>query len=267
MSRHRVSERMARFRKRKRAGFPVVVSEGDSWFSYELFPNIIDLLEDEEMFAHLRLETSGDTVANMVGDGTPLDSLRDIVQEEEALFLLFSGGGNDMQNHAKGLFQDGVDPEDCLVPDVSDRLFSTLRTQIEELIKSLGPTVPVVTHGYDYFQPCPEPLRMVGFPVPIGPWFYPEMTAVNITDPAKQRALADLMVDRFNDDLAALKTKYPKDFVYIDLRRTLDPENEWENEIHPTRDGFRKVKDKMLADISKEVRALLIDRQPSTNGR
>ena len=261
MSRHRVSERFARFRKRKRAGFPVVISEGDSWFSYEFFPNIIDLIDDDEMFAHLRLEMSGDTVANMVGGSAALDGLQSIVEEEEALFLLFSGGGNDMQNNAKGLFQDKGAPEDCLVPAVRDQLFGTLRTQLEDLIEAVGPDAPVVTHGYDYFQPMDEPVRIAGFDIGIGPWFFGEMNAANIIDAPKQRAVAHVMVDLFNADLKALKTAHQTDFVYVDLRGTLDPDTEWENEIHPTRDGFRKVKNEMLKRISEDVRELLIDRR------
>jgi len=261
MARYRQSERMARYRKRKRAGFPVVVSEGDSWFSYEFFPNIIDIIDDEEMFAHLRLEMSGDTVANMVGNAESVEGLRGIVEEEEALFLLFSGGGNDIQQSASTLFQSATAPEDCIKADVADRLFSGLRIGYENLISAVGPHAPVVSHGYDHFLPSDEPVRALGIDIHIGPWIHPEMEAAGITDPGLQRDIALLLVDRFNQDLASLQAAHPKDFVYVDLRGTLRPELDWENEIHPTRHGFNEVTKKILEAVYGRVRQLLVERR------
>lgn len=268
-ARYRQAERLARFRKRKRAGFPVVMSEGDSWFSYEFYPNIIDRLDDEEMFAHLRLEMSGDTVANMAGTDETVQSLRDLARHEEALFLLFSGGGNDIQQAARRweepggggpLFQNGAEPDDCIVPERSDELFGALRTGYERLIRIVGPEAPVVTHGYDWFQPRPEPVRVLGMDIHIGPWIQPQMVKAGIVDAALQRGTADVLVNRFNDILAQLQTDHPRDFVYVNLRGTLNPQTEWENEIHPTEDGFRKVEEKFRDVIFDRVHALLLTR-------
>ena len=260
MGRHRLSERIACYRKRKRAGFQVVLSEGDSWFSYEFYRNVIDHLDDDEMFAHHRLEMSGDTVQNMIGDPRALDGLRAVVRDEKPLFVLFSGGGNDMQNKAKDLFQPGATAEDCLVPDVMDSLFGTLKACYQRLIKAIGPDAPVVAHGYDYFQPQNRGVRVAASNLPVGPWFYPEMVARKISTPDLQLEVAKLIVNRFNDDLASLATSHSKDFVHVDLRGTLDPQC-WMNEIHPTEAGFGEVKDKLLEAISEKVHPLVLDRQ------
>ena len=260
MGRHRLSERLARYRKRKRAGFPVVLSEGDSWFSYELYGNVIDHLEDDDMFAHLRLEMSGDTVQNMIGDPQALDGLRAVVRDEEPLFVLFSGGGNDMQNKAEDLFQRGATAEDRLVGDAMDSLFGTLKACYQSLIEAIGPDAPVVAHGYDYFQPRDRGVRFLQFDLPVGPWFYPAMMANEISTPDQQLEVAKLIVDRFNNDLASLATSHSKDFVHVDLRGTLDSQT-WENEIHPTEVGFGEVKDKLWKAISESVRPLVLDRQ------
>jgi hypothetical protein len=119
MPRWQLSERNARFRKRRNAGFPVVVSEGDSWFDYPFYLNTIDLIDDQELFAHLRLEASGDTVRNMIGTDDAIANLRTVVEDERPLFVLFSGGGNDLSAEAARLFREADDPEDCLVPEVS----------------------------------------------------------------------------------------------------------------------------------------------------
>ncbi len=252
------AERMARFRRRQRSGRKVVLSEGDSWFSYEFFPNIIDLLDDMETFAHLRLEMSGDTVQNMIGTKGKRRDIRQLAEHEHALFMLFSGGGNDIQMASdKQLFVDGDEAEDCIDPERADRLFDTMRDQYEALIEEVGPAVPIASHGYDWFQPTPEPVRLAGMGIGIGPWLHPNMVAAGIDYPDKQRAVADILVNRFNDDLAQLEADHPDDFVYIDLRGTLEPIDDWENEIHPTREGFRKVTDKIWDAVNERVRVLV----------
>lgn len=256
-----LAQRMARYRKRRRAGCKPVISEGDSWFSYEFFPNIIDLIDKRETFAHLRLEMSGDTVENMIGNAESRKSLRDLAREEHAIFLLFSGGGNDMQRASdRGLFRNADDPAECLIPERAEKLFSDIKARYERMIQVVGPTVPIAGHGYDWFQPIDEPVRLAGMDIKIGPWFHPNMVSAGIEDPQKQRAVADLLVDRFNADLADLEARYPNDFVHMDLRGTLDPATDWENEIHPTRDGFVKVADKIWEQIDTRVRALVEQR-------
>ena len=263
MARYRQSERWARFRKRRDSGFSVVASEGDSWFSYEFFPNIIDLIEDSDTFAHLRFEMSGDTVENMVG--TPLDrsQLLESIRAEKALFLLFSGGGNDIQQAADGLFQDGATAADCIVGEKADELFGGLRRNYEGLIEDIGPHMPIVAHGYDYFRPSPEGVRIVGLHTGIGPWIHPEMVEAGIENPDLQADIAEILVDRFNDDLDQLAQDHPNDFIHVDLRGTLDPAEDWENEIHPTEEGFKKVADAISEVIHSDVRTLLIQRSNS----
>jgi hypothetical protein len=99
MARWQPAEREARYYKARKAGRVVVVSEGDSWFDYPMYRNIIDHVDDQKRFALKRLEFSGDTVAHMVGtDGNwaGLKSLVTVVEHERPRFVLFSGGGNDM---------------------------------------------------------------------------------------------------------------------------------------------------------------------------
>ena len=113
-----------------------------------------------------------------------------------------------------------------------------------------------VGHGYDQFQAMDKGVHFFGIGV-VGPWIYPNMVTAGIDQPEKQKAIVDIMMDRFNDDLLDLQVEYPNDFVYIDLRDTLVPVDDWENEIHPTRDGFKKVANKFWSEIQSRVLPLL----------
>lgn len=149
-------------------------------------------------------------------------------------------------------------PGRLIVPSAGAK--ASASDQYEPLIEEVGPVVPIASHGYDWFQPTDEPVRLAGMGIGIGPWLHPNMVRARIDDPDKQRAVADILVDRFNDDLAELAADHPDDFVYIDLRGTLAPVDDWENEIHPTRDGFRKVTDEIWDAINGPVRALVEQR-------
>jgi hypothetical protein len=264
MPRHQASERHARYRKRRRAGFQPVVSEGDSWFDYPFFLNVIDRIDDEEMFAHFRLEASGDTVRNMIGTAAAVKNLRVVIEEERPICLLFSGGGNDVASAANRglLFRQGTgtDPLAYLEPEGLEHVFGRLEASYTALIATIGPVAPILVHGYDHFTPSDAPVKFVGIDLPIGPWIFPAMVDVGITDRTLGRALGRVLIDHFNSVLVRLAAAHPLDLVHVDLRGTLDIERDWENEIHPTRDGFKKVAAKFVAQIKQRLPTLLSER-------
>jgi metacaspase-1 len=266
MARWQPVERDARYRKRRRAGFPTALSEGDSWFDYPFFLNLIDLVEDAELFAHYRLEQSGDTVANMIGSAAALRNLRTVVEQVQPLCVLFSGGGNDVADRAAGLFcaSDSPDPLTCVDMPAVTAFFEFIDERYREMVAQIAPIAPIITHGYDYFAPAPTPVRFNGVAFGIGPWIYPQMVARGITEPERQRAVSRWLIDEFNDVLQRIQRDQPADFVHVDLRGVLDIERDWENEIHPTRAGFRKVANRFVQEIRTRlpdvVRVRLRDR-------
>src|SRR5215207_2698132 len=160
MARFQASEREARYRRARDFGLPPVVTEGDSWFSYELYLNLVDRIDDTKRFAVKRLESSGDTLANMVGASaaaTGIRALKKVVQHERPLFLFFSGGGNDIVGpelrDAILPFDPNRKPENYLKTPQWDALVAGLRATYEVLITEIGPLCPVFAHGYDYFVP------------------------------------------------------------------------------------------------------------------
>jgi metacaspase-1 len=266
MARWQPVERDARYRKRRHAGFPTALSEGDSWFDYPFFLNLVDLVEDADLFAHYRLEQSGDTLANMIGTATALRNLRLVVEQVQPLCVLFSGGGNDLADKSGTLFcpSDDPDPLTCVDQAAVDELFGFIEERYRALIEQVAPTAPIITHGYDHFPPSDAPVRFNGIRTGIGPWIHPRLVERGIIEPERQRAIARWLVDRFNGILAQLQQERPTDFMYIDLRGVLDIDRDWENEIHPTRAGFRKVANVFVAQVRDRlpnmVRARLMER-------
>lgn len=259
------AERDARFRKRRRAGFPTAISEGDSWFDYPFFLNLIDQIDDAELFAHYRLEASGDTVANML-TATALRNLRVVVEQEQPLCVLFSGGGNDLADRIDGLLVAGdeTDPLSCTDADAVFGLFGFMEERYRALVAEIGPLAPILAHGYDHFVPSAVPVRFNGVGIGRGPWIHPAMLGKHIVTPLAQRTIARWLVDEFNLVLQRVQQDHPLDFVYADLRGTLDVDRDWENEIHPTRAGFRKLAGRFVqtirARLPEIVRARLLER-------
>lgn len=259
LARYQASEREARYRKAREYGLSPVITEGDSWFSYELYLNLIDRIDDTHRFALKRLESSGDTVANMVGaskGAAPIRALKKVVQAERPVFLFFSGGGNDIVgSELRGAllaYDPNLEPEDYLATAQWRSMLATILTSYEILIDEIGPLCPIFAHGYDYFYPSNRPVKIFpGVPGP-GPWVFPEMVRLGINDPKLQHAIARVMIDQFNDSvltpLAVTKAGF---FAHVDLRNTLAGLDDWQNEIHPTRQSFQALAERFLATVSQ----------------
>lgn len=254
------AERDARYRKRRRTGrFTIALSEGDSWFDYPMYPNLVDLVDEEARLAVRRLEISGDTVVNMVGqyptwDG--LDALIEVASEEAPEIILFSGGGNDIvgTGDIEGMFgpyRDGAPLEYYIETERWKRKIEYLRDAYEVLAAQLGPIAPIFAHGYDFIVPAWKPVRYDGINIHVGPWVIPEMEKNEIRDPDLQRSIGKLMIDRFNAMLQDVAMQAAPFFVHIDLRGTLDPDTDWQNEIHPTEHGFQKI----AAEFTRQLQA------------
>ena len=266
MARHQASEREARFRRAREFGLPPIITEGDSWFSYELYLNIVDRIDDTKRFAVKRLESSGDTMGRMVGrsaSASGVRALKKIVQSERPIFLFFSGGGNDIVGpELRGAIQPFHPqrlPENYLDTEQWRTLLANLRVCFEVFIEEIGPNCPIFAHGYDYFIPSNREVKIFpGVPGP-GPWVWPEMMrpGIDIVDPELQRAIGRVMIDAFNDDiLAKLEEDHTGFFVHVDLRDTLDASKDWQNEIHATKNGFEKIAKRFLQIVDEKLPAV-----------
>ncbi len=271
MARWQPAERDARYRRALNFGLPPAVTEGDSWFDYPMYENLVDRIDDRHRFAFKRFEKTGDTVHNMLG--TPalgfagVDSLRVVVEHERPQFILFSGGGNDVL--AKGTTETLFDLFDPAAPGkpAADyfnanwtALMRRLQDAYERMIAVLGPIAPIFAHGYDFMIPSHKPVRFDGIAI-TGPWLITALEKNGIVDGTLQRDIGQELVLRFNAMLDALEADHIPLFAHIDLTGTLAGDTDWENEIHPTEKGFVKLAAAFLGELDRKLEPILANRE------
>lgn len=232
--------------------WPAVLAEGDSWFSHPLRFNVLFQLGRIGGYAVRRIAASGDTLADMVRElpDRPPQYLRFLRRRRLDLrALLWSAGGNDLLGAPLPFMlrerRAARRPEDLLVETVVAGELAKIRTAYERVLErtaTLRAGLPVLAHGYDVPFPRDEGATLFWGRVTVGgPWLQPVMRARGIDDPAEQRALARILVDRLNDQVLAPLAREHARFHHVDLRGLLPRPSDWEDEIHPTDAGFRRV--------------------------
>jgi len=231
----------AKYRRRKNR-LPRILTEGDSWFDYPLYRNVIDFLDDRDRWAFKRLEESGDKLQDILARW----EIADAVAEEDPLVVLFSAGGNDLvaDDWIKDLFTAEEPHLDEAVWQAKLDFFRAGYKKVIDLVQR-----PVIGHGYDYMVPSDKGVRVDGINV-TGPWVKRAMESKGITDQATQRSVAKRIISDFNENLLGLARTEPN-FHFVDLRGTLDPDRDWPNEMHPFERGFKRVSIKIGAELER----------------
>lgn len=232
--------RFARYQTRKSAGLPRLVTQGDSWFDYPEYTNVVDAIDDREEFAILRFEKSGKTLLTMGGELAIVS--RSVHDELPGAVLLSAGGDDVVLDHADRLFLP-FDSTKTAAEHINrlwfDMKIANMRKGLEELTASVGRVAPVVAHGYDYITPVNRGAKYDGVTV-AGPWLWKAMMMNAYTDAAFRFAVAKVLIDEFNALLHDLAGQHPLSFVHLDLRGKFQP-SDWENEIHLRKRGFGRV--------------------------
>ena len=237
--------------------WPVLISEGDSWFSYPLRPNIINVLDTRahRRISLLRLERSGEELMTILS-GKQKDKLRRQLKRYPVQALLLSGGGNDIvERNLLPLLRvkepAGRSWEWCIRKDrVKSRLLQ-LKLAYQELIDirdDVNEECVIYTHGYDHAIPTGKGVK-IG-PIKLGPWLKPYLDEFKITDPADQRNVIRWLIDRFNEMQIGLAAANPR-VVFVDCRGTLS-DHDWHNELHPQAAGFRTVAARFAAKLDDQ---------------
>jgi len=253
-------------------GLPPTVTQGDSWFDYPFYLNLVDLLDRMDQWAFKRLEHSGDTMVDMFGSALApggwkgLDDTVGVVRSERATSLFVSAGGNDVIAAIQGKREyleailgpiagpppqlviaapDNSPPSAYVNQDLWQKVLGYLRSGHTRLLDTVAKRAIVYAHGYDYLVPANKPVVVMGVNG-AGPWIYPVMTTLGITRTQLQRDICAVLIDDFNHMLDGLEEQYAPWFIHLDLRNALVPDD-WLNEIHPTKTGFGKVAKSLLA--------------------
>ena len=162
---------------------PVVISEGDSWFSFPIHANIIDHLDEfvARRMSLLRLERSGDEMTEMTTDAK-LATLSGYLRRYKPHALLWSGGGNDIVGPelldfvaARGAM---FDLKAALNTKALTRKFGELESAYRRVIAMRDAEAPdclILTHGYARAIPSGRKAKMWG--ITAGPWIKPFLEA------------------------------------------------------------------------------------------
>lgn len=235
--------------------WPVIISEGDSWFSFDIHRNTVDWLD--EMAKHkislLRLEKSGDEALRILG-GKQKMRLAEYLERYPVNALLFSGGGNDIVGgDLLPLLvqkQAGMTWQDCINETTTTARMDRLRSAFLDLIHLRNENRPgcrIYVHGYDWAIPSGKGAKVWG--IKVGPWMRPNLEKKGITDPADQRAIIRNLLERFHAMLDGIAQA--QDVVLVKTPGTLGA-TDWNDELHPTRKGFEKIAGKFRVELAKQ---------------
>lgn len=228
------ARRRIRYRLKTLFGFDGlrIVEEGDSWTQFPfLLRDIGDALNEPDDFAVFSVGAAGDLISNMAAEKEYLEALK----TTQAPALVLSGGGNDLFGTLRDYlfdFIDGAQPVDLINEGALDGIFETVIEAYDTILSDVAdafPAVRVFVHGYD-----------LPYPLEDGRWIGPALTARSIPFDIGREVLR-VILDRFNDELAALTAKHSH-LIYCDLRGKVDRgPNSWFNELHPKNAGYARA--------------------------
>jgi hypothetical protein len=227
----------------------VILTEGDSWFSYPLNSNIADYIEMMSDFSFLRLEHNGDEARDILGPGSEqLKKLKYYLKNYPVDAVLLSAGGNDLVSGELSKFLNKK--VNGAVWQSAIKLAS-LTTVLDDIVAAyarlldardtLRPKCVVVAHSYCYFQPTGRKATGPFGLGKAGPWMRPVLVAKGIDPDTEGPELARYIVDELHARLMALAAARPR-FQVVDMRAVLPVDNvHWSDEIHPSGTGFRRL--------------------------
>src|SRR3954470_21651672 len=237
----------------------VLMTEGDSWFSYPLNANIADYIELMSDFSMLRLEHNGDDAREIMGVGSEqLKKLKYYLKNYPVDALLMSAGGNDL---VAGELKKFVDKKANGATWQSSIKLATLTTVLDDIVAAYGrlldardtlrPKCVVIAHTYCYFQPTGRKATGAFGLLKAGPWMRPVLVARGIDPDTEGRELARFLIDELHSRLKALAAARSR-FVVIDMRSALPVDDvHWADEIHPSGVGFRKLAEDFWRPVLK----------------
>ncbi len=250
-------------------GFPTFagqrfLAEGDSWFSMSGVPahNLLFALRFRGITEIVNCALPGDTIVNMsqlANNRHYREALTTPGFKWKGIFL--SGGGNDLIDRADQILlpMRQRDSRASAPADFCDR--AELRALIKEVqrgfrqlasqrdsSRSNSRKAPIITHTYDYATPRNAPARFFFFN--LGPWLYPALKGAKVPK-TNWIPVADYLMDELAEGIVVLQkgSNRIKNFHVVNTRGaakrakrgTTGPSNDWQNEIHPNDDGYRRI--------------------------
>lgn len=239
--------------QRNDPGAPLILCFGDSWVQYPFHRdgNLANRFLDFGKFQAMDIVALGENGMEIGEPGkSNLHTLTTFLKFESKMvdMIIVSGGGNDFAG-ADDLLPllkvgNANDVSSWFKPQETAALFARVTRGFERVIQLRDifcPQVPIVSHCYDYAPPTGRGL--LGF----SPWIRPAMDQVGMPRPMQTEAVRYII-----DHLAAIQLTLADKpgYHFVDTRNCLE-EDDWDNELHPTRAGFNKIAARFFPVISK----------------
>jgi hypothetical protein len=239
-----------------------ILAEGDSWFEYPL-----PVTHGDGVIYQLQ-KLLGYSIANMAHHGLEVEQIMGLSVRQEIISrlsdprvrfdaLLFSGGGDDIVGDQFCIWLKDTPPvpppDQMLDLNAVNSLLTLLEEEFHELVDlrdQYSPQTVIFVHGYDF-----PPITGKGV-CGEGPWLKPSLdyayTHMGVTnpDPNVEFVVVKTMLQMFGAMLARVAAS-AKRFVVVPTQGTLTPDNsDWQNEIHPSSQGFIKIAQKFQASLA-----------------
>jgi endonuclease/exonuclease/phosphatase family metal-dependent hydrolase len=255
---------------------PVLLSEGDSWFQFPLLlDDVIDHLSNRYLVRSL--DAAGDTLDNMIIRNPEYLVELEALQEQLAPSgrqvdgFLLSAAGNDVIGEDTsgrpallGLLKDLKAGKSASWHVDSRALKKTLDFIEAAYRKAIGMvrarpalrTLPIIIHGYDYAIPggFAGDTRQPGYAAQ-DQWLGGPMREKGILEPRLQRDIIKVLIDALYQRLEAIAGQSVSTGVHVvDCRGLVGAVIRWNDEIHPTSDGYRTVAEQFHGTIEAAIR-------------
>lgn len=232
---------------------PTILAIGDSWFWYPMpggsLLNQLGRLIAKKEHNILAVGRNG-AEAYQYAFGVYEKMIRGMLHRHGTVLMgvFISGGGNDFAgiNDLAPLLKDDCSdettPDGCFDTPPSSELLRLMDKISESYITLIGrilavctrPDLKIFIHNYDYAYPSGK--GAFGQP---STWLKAAMDQAQVK-PELQHGCIVYILDEFTKRLKHISALNPGKVILIDGRNTLKKED-WENELHPTPDGFKKL--------------------------
>ncbi|MFV0281405.1 MAG: hypothetical protein ACK5JM_11700 [Rhodoblastus sp.] len=172
--------------------------------------------------------------------------------ERKPAFILMGGGGNDVvhptsEPHRTPLYrmlkENGAPDDDPLIEaEVAKFIDGELKNYLTTIVGALTrmTDVPIFIHAYDHPIPDNRGFKWSG------PWLHPIFEARRMNDLAKNAKVMQRLIDRLNDMVARVAGANSARVYHVNLAGALaadpryakDYRKLWDNELHPTDEGY-----------------------------
>ena len=253
-----------------------LLAQGDSWFSIGALPpylttNLLFGLKRTASTCIVNCAVPGQVLRHMTDATTNTGFLQILNGAQSMKFdgILLSGGGNDMIDALQSTDADPArrllrlqaewgSPGSGAARYISDAGWAVFESHLDDVFgrfiaardQGVNKNVPVFFHTYDYATP-----RNSGAGLGFGPWLSKAFNSFQVPV-ADWNDVAEELFERLQKLLGQLQSKYPNAHR-VDTMGTLvragngdtGATADWQNEIHPTKAGYRKLAAKWAAAL------------------